>query len=68
MQCPRCGFAIDEVNESQPACPLCGADPYGQGESTLDLELLLAGVLVMKIIETMSQSKPVMTPGNDLVN
>ena len=68
MQCPRCGFAIDEVNESQPVCPLCGTDPYGQAESTLDLERLFTGVLVMKIMETMSRSKPAMTPGNDLVN
>ena len=28
MNCPNCGFEIDELNESQPVCPSCGADPY----------------------------------------
>ena len=28
MNCPDCGFEIDELNESQPVCPRCGADPY----------------------------------------
>ena len=28
MNCPDCGFEIDELNESQPVCPRCGTDPY----------------------------------------
>ena len=28
MNCPYCGFEIDELNESQPVCPQCGTDPY----------------------------------------
>jgi hypothetical protein len=28
MNCPNCGFEIDELNESQPVFPSCGADPY----------------------------------------
>ena len=28
MNCPNCGFEIDELNESQPVCPQCGTDPY----------------------------------------
>jgi hypothetical protein len=27
MQCPDCGYEIDEVNESISVCPLCGTDP-----------------------------------------
>ena len=28
MNRPDCGYEIDELNESQPVCPRCGADPY----------------------------------------
>jgi hypothetical protein len=28
MNCPECGYDIDKLNESQPVCPRCGADPY----------------------------------------
>ena len=27
MLCPTCGFRLDPINESQVACPACGADP-----------------------------------------
>ena len=27
MQCPDCGYEIDEVNESISVCPMCGTDP-----------------------------------------
>jgi hypothetical protein len=27
MQCPECGYEIDEVNESISVCPRCGTDP-----------------------------------------
>ena len=33
MKCPDCGFDIDELNESQPVCPRCGADPYDPNSS-----------------------------------
>ena len=39
MRCPECGHAIDLMNESQPVCPACGADPFStSGESGLDLD------------------------------
>jgi hypothetical protein len=33
MNCPDCGYEIDELNESQPVCPRCGADPYDPNSS-----------------------------------
>ena len=33
MNCPYCGFEIDELNESQPVCPQCGTDPYDPNSS-----------------------------------
>ena len=44
MQCLECGFDFDEVNESQPVCPRCGADPNEVPPSALDLELLFPGI------------------------
>ncbi len=39
MRCPECGHAIDLLNESQPVCPACGADPLStSGVSGLDLD------------------------------
>ncbi len=39
MRCPECGHAIELMNESQPVCPACGADPFAtSGESGLDLD------------------------------
>ncbi|MDQ2949736.1 MAG: hypothetical protein M3Y27_27990 [Acidobacteriota bacterium] len=39
MRCPECGHTIDLMNESQPVCPACGADPIStSGESGSDLE------------------------------
>jgi hypothetical protein len=26
MQCPECGYEIDEVNESISVCPRCGTE------------------------------------------
>jgi hypothetical protein len=64
MQCLDCGFEFDEVNESQPVCPCCGADPDERPESTLDPEL------VMTADDFRGSTRPisVITPGNDLVN
>ena len=36
MNCPECGYEIDEVNESQAVCPRCGTDPYDPNSSPLD--------------------------------
>jgi hypothetical protein len=38
MRCPECGHPIDLTNESQPACPACGADPFA-GARVSDLGL-----------------------------
>ena len=39
MRCPECGHAIDLLNESQPVCPACGADPLSTSRgSGLDLD------------------------------
>jgi hypothetical protein len=39
MRCPECGHAIDLMNESQPVCPACGADPFStSGDSGSDLD------------------------------
>jgi hypothetical protein len=32
MCCSECGFEFDEINESQPVCPACGALPVGEGD------------------------------------
>ncbi|MGH9626737.1 MAG: hypothetical protein ACRD7E_00005 [Bryobacteraceae bacterium] len=67
MQCLDCGFEFDEVNESQPVCPCCGADPDERPDSTLGPELVF---LDMTADEFRSSARPisVITPGNDLVN
>ena len=33
MSCLECGAEFDEVNESQPVCPGCGAVPGGRRDS-----------------------------------
>ncbi len=39
MRYPECGHAIDLMNESQPVCPSCGAEPFStSGDSGLDLD------------------------------
>jgi hypothetical protein len=45
MNCPDCGFEIDELNESQPVCPRCGADPYDPNSSPDPLDDPIADAL-----------------------
>lgn len=40
MRCPECGAEFDELNESQPVCPACGAPP-GMGRDDEDVCALL---------------------------
>ena len=40
MRCWECGAEIDELNESQPVCPACGAPP-GVGRDDEDVCALL---------------------------
>ena len=40
MRCSECGTEIDELNESQPVCPACGAPP-GVGRDDEDVCALL---------------------------
>ncbi len=40
MRCTECGADIDELNESQPVCPGCGAPP-GLGRDDLDVTAIL---------------------------
>lgn len=35
MRCPECGHAIDLMNQSQPVCPACGADPLSTSADPL---------------------------------
>jgi len=45
MNCPNCGFEIDELNESQPVCPACGTDPYDPNSSSNPLDDPIADAL-----------------------
>jgi hypothetical protein len=38
MRCTECGHKIDVLNESQPVCPACGADPNGTSLDDLDFD------------------------------
>ena len=40
MRCLECGAELDELNESQPVCPACGAPP-GMGRDDEDVCALL---------------------------
>ncbi len=40
MRCFECGAEFDELNESQPVCPLCGTPP-GTGRDDGDVYALL---------------------------
>ena len=44
MRCSECGAEIDELNESQPVCPACGAPP-GVGRDDEDAWLWTATVI-----------------------
>jgi hypothetical protein len=38
MRCRECGHKIDVLNESQPVCPACGANPRGTSLDDLDFD------------------------------
>ncbi|MCC6860234.1 MAG: zinc ribbon domain-containing protein [Bryobacterales bacterium] len=40
MRCLECGAEFDEMNESQPVCPGCGA-PLGAGRDDADIVALM---------------------------
>jgi hypothetical protein len=40
MRCRECGAELDELNESQPVCPGCGAPP-GAGVDDADVAVVL---------------------------
>ena len=62
MQCPECGLDIDELNESQPVCPRCGADP---SEDVMNDPMVQDAVEeAMDFAERELYEKP----GNDLIN
>jgi len=42
MHCGECGFEFDEMNESQPICPGCGAFPRCRDDD-LEIAALLLG-------------------------
>jgi hypothetical protein len=67
MKCLECGFDFDGVNESQPVCPRCGADPNDLPPSALDPELLFPSMTPEEIKEA-TRPDPVITPGNDLIH
>ena len=67
MQCLECGFEFDEVNESQPVCPCCGADPNECPGPRRDPEQLSQDITAD---ETGNSTRPIsaITPGNNMVN
>ncbi len=52
MRCLECGAEFDELNESQPVCPACGAPP-GMGRDDRDICALLddAALIVAAPVE-----------------
>ena len=46
MRCLECGADFDEMNESQPVCPGCGAAPGTTGDSA-EVYALLEGAAVI---------------------
>jgi hypothetical protein len=45
MRCRKCGAEIDELNESQPVCPACGAPPGVGDDADVAAVLGDAGLL-----------------------
>jgi hypothetical protein len=67
MQCLECGFELDEVNESQPVCPRCGADSRDNVSPLLNPKFLFSGITAQETMEA-ARPDPAITPGNDLPN
>ena len=70
MQCPECGFDIDELNESQPVCPRCGADPAGPSlEDPMDHSLVQDALADgPDIMRWGAERQLYQNPGNDLIH
>lgn len=66
MQCPDCGYEIDELNESQPVCPRCGADLYDPN-SPDPLDDPIADALA-ELGDTEAERKLHEEPANNLIN
>ena len=42
VSCPRCGFRLEPINESQVVCPACGTDPNNSSRLEDDPEIAAA--------------------------
>ena len=63
MRCLECGAEFDELNESQPVCPACGA-PSGLGRDDQDVSALLDdAALIAAAVET---AEPDLAPELDV--
>jgi len=68
MQCPECGYSIDELNESQPVCARCGADPNDLS-SLLDDPMVQDGLADFYDMQVEAGERALHEkPGNDLIN
>ena len=55
MRCSECGAEFDELNESQPVCPACGAPP-GVGRDDEDVCALLDDAALLPPPQTRLQT------------
>ena len=67
MRCLECGFDFDEVNESQPVCPRCGADSNDNFSPLLNPKFLFSGITAEETMDSI-RPDPVVTPGNDMIH
>jgi hypothetical protein len=49
MRCVECGAKFDELNESQPVCPACGAVPATGGRDDQDVAAILDDAAVFAV-------------------
>ena len=71
MQCPECGFDIDEMNESQPLCPRCGADPFEPAVDDIANDPSVQdGLAILEQIKQEDREREQLEKGpqNDLIN
>ena len=70
MNCPNCGFEIDELNESQPVCPQCGTDPYDPNSTPgpLDDPLVHALAELGDLHREEAERKLYEEPASNLIN
>src|ERR1035441_10881476 len=65
MRCWECGAELDELNESQPVCPACGAPP-GIGRDDADVCALLDdAALIAAAPDDAEDTDPGLGPGLD---